>query len=109
MTAAFVASGNHQEERAANLLDGGAPFYDIYETSDGKHMSVGALEPQFYDQFVELLGIKDEDLENDTRTDPRFQLTAEELETQGIEDFQLHYAVETLRRTNSSAVASRTK
>jgi alpha-methylacyl-CoA racemase len=59
MTAAFLASGGFKEERAANLLDGGAPYYDIYETSDGEHMSVGALEPQFYELFVELLGIKD--------------------------------------------------
>ncbi len=59
MTAAFLASGGFKEERAANLLDGGAPYYDIYETADGEHMSVGALEPQFYDRFVELLGIKD--------------------------------------------------
>ncbi|NYG59625.1 alpha-methylacyl-CoA racemase [Nocardioides daedukensis] len=60
MTAAFVASGNFNEERASNLLDGGAPYYDIYETSDGKHMSVGALEPQFYEVFVDLLGIRDQ-------------------------------------------------
>lgn len=59
MTAGFAASGVYREERAANLLDGGAPFYDVYETADGEHMSVGALEPQFYEQFVELLGIKD--------------------------------------------------
>ena len=59
MTAAFLASGGFKEERAANLLDGGAPYYDIYETADGEHMSVGALEPQFYDVFVDLLGIKD--------------------------------------------------
>ncbi len=59
ITAAFLAAGTYQEERAANLLDGGAPYYDVYETSDGRHMSVGALEPQFYDIFVELLGIKD--------------------------------------------------
>jgi alpha-methylacyl-CoA racemase len=57
MGAAFLASGTFKEERAANLLDGGAPYYDIYETSDGKHMSVGALEPQFYEVFVDLLGI----------------------------------------------------
>ena len=59
MTAAFLAGGGFKEERAANLLDGGAPYYDIYETADGEHMSVGALEPQFYELFVELLGIKD--------------------------------------------------
>jgi alpha-methylacyl-CoA racemase len=42
-----------------NLLGGGAPYYDVYETADGKHMSVGALEPQFYEVFVDLLGIRD--------------------------------------------------
>ncbi len=60
MSAAFVAAGTFTEERAANLLDGGAAYYDLYETADGRHMSVGALEPQFYDVFVDLLGIKDE-------------------------------------------------
>src|SRR4051795_12133390 len=59
MGAAFLASGTFREERAANLLDGGAPYYDIYQTSDGRHMSVGALEPQFYEAFVDLLGIRD--------------------------------------------------
>ncbi|WP_436700723.1 CaiB/BaiF CoA transferase family protein [Nocardioides sp. BYT-33-1] len=59
MTSAFLAGGGFKEERVANLLDGGAPYYDIYETADGEHMSVGALEPQFYELFVELLGIKD--------------------------------------------------
>ena len=59
MGAAFLASGTFKEERAANLLDGGAPYYDVYETADGKHMSVGALEPQFYEVFVDLLGIRE--------------------------------------------------
>jgi alpha-methylacyl-CoA racemase len=59
MGAAFLASGTFKEERAANLLDGGAPYYDIYETADSKHMSVGALEPQFYEAFVDLLGIRE--------------------------------------------------
>ncbi|WP_110207521.1 CaiB/BaiF CoA transferase family protein [Nocardioides daejeonensis] len=59
MTAAFLAGGGFNEQRASNLLDGGTPYYDIYETSDGEHMSVGALEPQFYEVFVELLGIKE--------------------------------------------------
>lgn len=59
MTAAFLASGGFKEERGVNLLDGGVPFYDIYETSDGKHLSVGALEPQFFDALVTILGVKD--------------------------------------------------
>ena len=59
MTAAFVGTGAFREQRAANLLDGGAPFYDLYETSDGRHMSVGALEPQFWATFIQLLGVED--------------------------------------------------
>ena len=59
MTAAFLASGGYREERAANLLDGGAAYYDIYETADGRHVSVGALEPQFYDVLLDLLELKE--------------------------------------------------
>jgi len=58
MTLSFLAGGNLRERRASNLLDGGAPYYDVYETSDGRHMSVGPLEPQFYELFVDLLGIR---------------------------------------------------
>ena len=59
MTSAFLASGGYQEERGANLLDGGVPFYDVYETSDGKHVSVGALEPQFFAALLRTLGLED--------------------------------------------------
>lgn len=59
--------------------------------------------------LVNELGMKDEDLERDKRADPRFQKTAEELKEEGIKDFQLHYAVETLKRTGSSAIAARSK
>jgi len=58
MHASFLASGAAEEQRAANLLDGGVPFYDVYETSDGRHVSVGALEPQFYAALVDLLGLE---------------------------------------------------
>ncbi len=60
MTASYVEAGIFREERAANLLDGGAPYYDLYATSDGEHMSVGALEPQFFAAFLDLLGIAGE-------------------------------------------------
>jgi alpha-methylacyl-CoA racemase len=49
-----------QDRRAANLLDGGAPFYATYECADGGHMAVGALEPQFYAAFLEGLGLSGE-------------------------------------------------
>lgn len=57
MLASLIAGGGWREERAVNLLDGGMPFYDVYETADGRHMAVGALEPQFYEELVERLGL----------------------------------------------------
>jgi alpha-methylacyl-CoA racemase len=67
MATGFLAAGTLREERASNLLDGGAPFYDVYETADGRHLAVGALEPQFYDALVSGLGIADSAPD---RTDP---------------------------------------
>lgn len=49
-------------ERGTNLLDTGAPFYDVYETADGKWIAVGAIEPQFYAALLERLGLDGEDL-----------------------------------------------
>ena len=57
MATAFLAGGLLREQRASNLLDGGAPFYDLYETADGGHLAIGALEPQFYDELLAGLGI----------------------------------------------------
>ncbi|MEV7979268.1 CaiB/BaiF CoA-transferase family protein [Streptomyces sp. NPDC086519] len=56
MIHAMLAAGGWQDRRAANLLDGGCPYYGTYETADGGHMAVGALEPQFYAEFLRLLG-----------------------------------------------------
>jgi len=56
------ASGIWSDERDANLLDGGAPFYDVYETADGKYVALGSLEPQFYALLLEKLGLKDDPL-----------------------------------------------
>ncbi len=49
-------------ERGTNMLDTGAHFYEVYETADGGHMSVGAIEPQFYAALLDGLGLADEDL-----------------------------------------------
>ncbi|XP_053155372.1 alpha-methylacyl-CoA racemase isoform X3 [Hemicordylus capensis] len=48
--------------RGENLLDSGAPFYETYKTSDGKFMAVGALEPQFYEQLINGLGLEPQKL-----------------------------------------------
>ncbi len=55
--------------RGQNLLDGGAPFYDVYETADGKHVSVAAIERRFYEEMLEKIGLKGEVLpgQNDHR------------------------------------------
>jgi alpha-methylacyl-CoA racemase len=51
----FLAAGLWREKRGENLLDSGAPFYDTYETADGKHVAVACLEPQFFAEFARLL------------------------------------------------------
>jgi alpha-methylacyl-CoA racemase len=53
------AMGQWTQERGSNLLDGGAHFYDTYQCSDGKWLSVGAIEPQFYALLLEKTGIDD--------------------------------------------------
>ncbi|WP_141584197.1 CaiB/BaiF CoA-transferase family protein [Actinomadura sp. WMMA1423] len=59
----FLAGGIWEDRRGVNLLDTGAPWYDVYETSDGRHMAVGAIESQFYAEFLRRLGLDgDEDL-----------------------------------------------
>ncbi|KAL7625102.1 hypothetical protein AAE478_004316 [Parahypoxylon ruwenzoriense] len=54
--------GNHP--RGENLLDGGCPYYDTYETKDGKYMAVGALEPQFYAVLLKGLGLDNQSWDN---------------------------------------------
>lgn len=56
----MLSSGSWNTERGTNLLDTGAPYYDVYETSDGEHVAVGALEPQFYAELLERLGLTGE-------------------------------------------------
>lgn len=57
MTWSLWSSGLWRDERGSNLLDGGAPFYGVYACADGRHVAVGALEPQFYAELVSGLGL----------------------------------------------------
>ncbi|GGO93967.1 CoA transferase [Nocardioides phosphati] len=57
MWAAMLAGGVATERRGVNPLDGGLPNYALYETSDGGHLSVGPIEPQFYAELMRLLGL----------------------------------------------------
>ncbi|MDP9101638.1 MAG: CoA transferase [Actinomycetota bacterium] len=59
MAYGFRSAGQWRDERGANLLDGGAPFYDTYRCADGGYMAVGALEPQFWSATVTTLGLVD--------------------------------------------------
>jgi alpha-methylacyl-CoA racemase len=54
------AGGMFTDQRGTNMLDGGAHFYDTYETSDGKHICLGSIEPQFYALLVEKAGLDPE-------------------------------------------------
>ncbi len=56
------AMGMWTDERGTNLLDTGAWFYEVYETKDGRFVSVGSLEPQFYAELLRLTGLEDADL-----------------------------------------------
>ena len=60
MAYGLFGAGYWRAERGVNLLDSGAPFYDVYATADGGHMSVGALEPRFYAELLRLLGLAGE-------------------------------------------------
>jgi alpha-methylacyl-CoA racemase len=60
MTYTFFGNGQWHDERGVNLLDSGAHFYDTYETADGKWISLGSIEPQFYALLLEKAGLADE-------------------------------------------------
>jgi alpha-methylacyl-CoA racemase len=55
----FRAAGHWSDERGTNLLDTGAPFYDTYETADGKFVAIGAIEPQFFSALERGLEVGD--------------------------------------------------
>ncbi|BAH53368.1 CaiB/BaiF CoA transferase family protein [Rhodococcus opacus] len=56
------AAGLWQEGRGQNVLDGAAAFYDTYECADGLHVAVGCVEPHFYGELLDVLGLSGEDL-----------------------------------------------
>ena len=62
MTWSFKHMGIWADERGTNMLDTGAHFYDTYETADGKWVSIGSIEPQFYAELLRLTGIDPESL-----------------------------------------------
>lgn len=100
----FTPSGRSVQE------GGIKPDITVPQISDAdyaKRQKYQTRESDLRGHLINELGIKDEEMEADTIDDPRFRLTSEELKDQGVEDFQLHYAMETLRRTTKSTVALR--
>lgn len=65
----MLAQGMFQEKRGETILNGGAPFYAVYECADGEHVTIGSLEPQFFDELLQRLEIEPEAFGN--RNDPR--------------------------------------
>jgi alpha-methylacyl-CoA racemase len=58
----LFSQGSWLDERGANFIDGGAPYYDVYKTKDGKWLAVGAIEKRFYEELIEKLGLAVKDL-----------------------------------------------
>ncbi len=77
MFSGFLAASNWSEERGANILDTGAPWYDVYATQDGKYVSVGAIEGRFYEELVARMGLKDLPAQHDRAGWPRMKASFE--------------------------------
>lgn len=60
MSWSFLAQGMNRDERGVNMLDGAAHFYDSYECADGRHISIGSIEPQFYALLRRHAGVADD-------------------------------------------------
>jgi carboxyl-terminal processing protease len=101
----FTPSGKSVQE------GGIKPDISVPQISDpdfARRQKYQTRESDLRGHLINELGIKDEEMEADQIDDPRFKMSAEELKDKGIDDFQLHYALETLRRTTRSSVALRT-
>ncbi len=79
MIHSFQHNGWWQDKRQANLIDGGSPFYNIYETKDAKWVSIGAIEPKFYAILIEKTGLNVDvknQMDKSTWEDIKKQLTS---------------------------------
>jgi carboxyl-terminal processing protease len=100
----FTPSGRSVQE------GGIEPDIQVPQLSDpdaARRNKLAVRESDLRRHLVNEIGLDDKELEVDKLADPRFKATPEELEAQGIKDFQLHYALETLRRGNGTALARR--
>lgn len=91
----FLAEGWWRDRRASNLLDGAAPFYSVYETSDGGHVAVGALEPQFFAALLDGLGLSAEEVGAQNDPDnwaPMREMIASRFSTRTRAEWAEHFA-----------------
>jgi alpha-methylacyl-CoA racemase len=75
MFSGFLAAGSWSEERGANILDTGAPWYDVYETKDGKYVSIGSIETRFFDELIDRLKIEKAPAQHDRSKWPQMRKT----------------------------------
>jgi alpha-methylacyl-CoA racemase len=75
------AAGEWLDEREANLVDGGAHFYGVYETADGGYISIGSIEPRFYGELLRRIGLGDAELpeQNDRAAWPELRRRLQEV------------------------------
>jgi alpha-methylacyl-CoA racemase len=94
MGASHRSMGLATERRRSGLLDGGAPFYDVYETADGRHLAVGALEPQFYAALLDGLGLADTapDRDDPAKHDALRELFATTIASRSLEHWTAVFA-----------------
>jgi alpha-methylacyl-CoA racemase len=77
MFAGFLKTGSWSETRGDNILDGGAPWYGVYETKDGKYVSIGAIETRFFEELVTRLELKDLPPQHDRKRWPEMRAVLE--------------------------------
>ena len=104
-TARYYTPSDHSVQEGGIEPDIAVP--QLSDPDLAKRAKFTLRESDLRGHLVNEAALKDEEMERDKREDPRFTLTAAQLEEQGIEDYQLHYALETLRRTTPSTVARR--
>src|SRR6266850_1070489 len=73
MFAGFLATNNWSEQRASNILDTGAPWYDVYETKDGKYVAIGAIEDKFFKELLSKLRVDEDTPQHDRAGWPKMR------------------------------------
>ena len=95
MTYRWFGAGRWTDERGANLLDGGAPFYRTYRCRDGRYVAVGAIEPRFYAALLEGLAISKDEVpaQMDRSTWPKMkELFAARFAARTREEWEAHFS-----------------